>query len=1166
MTTHLASLVTPKAAIYLVNLALASVLISSGGLLAAVWFRGQAALLRHAILVSALVLTLLAPGLTWFACQTGWGRIAISLAGPAAQRPSPPADAGPPKDPVAKNRPDSRPRDASLPPFPFAMHSLQKASHEDTRAAALVPAASPAGTAASKEPPAAPATAASWRLLAVSLAAAVWLLGTVIGAGCVARGFLALRRFRRTLEPPSLAQLEQAAREAAEALGTDRLPPIRVSVRAPAPLSLGLLRPLIVLPKDMAQESDAEQLRAILIHEAAHLAHHHHWIGLAQWLAGVLFWWNPLLHRVNRGILRLREEICDDHVLQSHSDGRKFARVLIDLAARLTDLPRVPASLAILETGYSDFQHRIKNLLDKERIIVTRMTRKAVLSVALFGLAIALAVPLAGLRAEEKSGAANSAAKPAPAAEPPKTSAGTEQKPTTDAMVKQPAPKDKGVSAEAKAASAKTTGSATQPPTSAHGGGKVTPEPADDGHNASHMERLQRFTAMWCAKSVQDELHLTDRQKEQLTAIARTPQPASSSPQERTEAAQRSYRRLQAILLPKQLDRAREIAIQFEGGLAFFDTDVIKALELTGDERSKMQAILKHPIHLSKEQEQAVAERINKALERAGDGRSGTHLVLSDHGHLSKEQEQAQQERARQEQVDAAFNADPAAYCEVATALQKAMLDDFLKFLSREQRSKYEKMMGEKIDTARLWKEIMDASLKETPEPIHPHLTGEAVHSAEIAAAMKVLRARPPAEEKDRIAAAIAVIRSGDIFEEKDYPVANALRELIRIGKPAVPRLIEELDRTDSDKLLRGLGFALRGIGDPRAVPALIRAIPRLARPAGSDFGYAIKGDPDLLKFMQENDSRKWSLSAVGEGAEKYPRQETMFDYGRPINEIMPALYKITGEKYGWPELATTQLDTSVEQNRLKRLEFQKLATRWDDWWEKNWQKFVKDEGEAQLEPTRRALAENAEELAKLSPQQLAEIPCGKNVQLRGGNGCPFIISFDDPRPMFRLLAFMDLDTQRMPLAPGELVKSSPPGRPSPAMLAWAEKEGVHLIGMKFKPQGSEKAFFGFQPVGLKVWRIDNSRYDHLANELQTAEKFDLPAPWEGPIASLDEKTGQIDEYRPASFVFLTKRGICGAIRMQSKESYAMPKEGTPALQFVSPFELQFIYRNESGQ
>ncbi len=280
MTTQLAFYVTPKAAIYLVNLALASVLISFCGLLASALLGRQSAIFRHAILVSALALALLAPGLTWCACQSGWGRIAISLADPAAQRLPPSADATPAKDPAVKTRADNLPSDAAPLAFPFTLHSSQKASHEETRAVASVPAVPQASGRLPNDSPASSATAASWRLVAISLAAWTWFLGALIAAGWVVRGFLVLRRFCRSLEIPSLVQLEQAADEAAKALRIERLPPIRVSARAPAPLSLGLLHPLIALPKDLAEESDAEQLRAILVHEAAHLLHHHHWIGL----------------------------------------------------------------------------------------------------------------------------------------------------------------------------------------------------------------------------------------------------------------------------------------------------------------------------------------------------------------------------------------------------------------------------------------------------------------------------------------------------------------------------------------------------------------------------------------------------------------------------------------------------------------------------------------------------------------------------------------------------------------------------------------------------------------------------------------------------------------------------------------------------------------------
>ncbi len=387
------------------------------------------------------------------------------------------------------------------------------------------------------------------------------------------------------------------------------------------------------------------------------------------------------------------------------------------------------------------------------------------------------------------------------------------------------------------------------------------------------------------------------------------------------------------------------------------------------------------------------------------------------------------------------------ALLEKGNAIDRTVLEKFFKLLSREQRARYEKMIGKKIDSDRVMKEILDALRKPQPpaklvpspealgfdpdEPLpppgdmDPKLFPPAPQSLkpipppEAVEAMKVLRARPPAAEKDRIAAAIAVMRLCQMGQEKDYPAENAIRELIRIGKPAVPRLIEVLDRTNTDHLLRKLGFVLRGIGDPRAVPALIRAIPRLAHDTASDCGYTINNDPELLKFMQDHDNKEVFFKEFPEEREKYPGEGTMFSYGRPINEIMPALQKITGEKHQWFDLVFAQLDNSTEQNRLKRLEFQKLAARWADWWERNWRKFVKDDGEAQIEPTRRALVKSAEELGKLTPQPLAQVPQGKNVDTDGGIATPFIFSFDDPRARFRLMACIDLDTGRMPLAAG---------------------------------------------------------------------------------------------------------------------------------------------------
>ena len=56
-----------------------------------------------------------------------------------------------------------------------------------------------------------------------------------------------------------------------------------------------------------------------------------------------------------------------------------------------------------------------------------------------------------------------------------------------------------------------------------------------------------------------EELHVTDRQEQQLVDMLSHPEPYWSDQKLRNEATQRTYRKLQAILLPKQVDRAQEM-------------------------------------------------------------------------------------------------------------------------------------------------------------------------------------------------------------------------------------------------------------------------------------------------------------------------------------------------------------------------------------------------------------------------------------------------------------------------------------------------------------------------------------------------------------------------------------------------------------------------------
>jgi hypothetical protein len=123
------------------------------------------------------------------------------------------------------------------------------------------------------------------------------------------------------------------------------------------------------------------------------------------------------------------------------------------------------------------------------------------------------------------------------------------------------------------------------------------------------------------------------------------------------------------------------------------------------------------------------------------------------------------------------------------------------------------------------------------------------------------------------------------------------------------------LDRSDADLPLRLLGFTLLAIGDPRAVPALIRAIPRTLRPAGSDCGFQLS-DPELREFMSQH-----HLSG--------PDQRGYISLGRPVREIFTALQKISGATCGEEEVFST-LSLLLPQGSVGLQAWEIPNERWD--------------------------------------------------------------------------------------------------------------------------------------------------------------------------------------------------------------------------------------------
>jgi hypothetical protein len=145
-----------------------------------------------------------------------------------------------------------------------------------------------------------------------------------------------------------------------------------------APITVGWLRPVVILPECWSQWS-AAQLDAVVAHEREHARRHD---PLVQWLAllnRAVFWYHPLAWWLERRLSALAEESCDAAVLARGHDPYAYSEYLLQLARAVVRTGSRVNVLGMAMPG-SYLSQRVKQILTCRP--VPRMTRVRMLCVA----------------------------------------------------------------------------------------------------------------------------------------------------------------------------------------------------------------------------------------------------------------------------------------------------------------------------------------------------------------------------------------------------------------------------------------------------------------------------------------------------------------------------------------------------------------------------------------------------------------------------------------------------------------------------------------------------------------------------------------------------------------------------------------------------------------
>jgi len=174
-----------------------------------------------------------------------------------------------------------------------------------------------------------PAVAALTRVLWI-----VWASGFAISLLVLTIGFIRQRRLASRIQALSDSTLAGMARHVAIQLGCKR--PIRIaqSLEECMPMTWGVLRPRVLVPKGI-EEWPEERKRIVIAHELAHVRRLDWFFQMLARIACAVYWFNPLFWIACNHLYRESEQACDDLVINLGVDAREYASHLFEIARAL---------------------------------------------------------------------------------------------------------------------------------------------------------------------------------------------------------------------------------------------------------------------------------------------------------------------------------------------------------------------------------------------------------------------------------------------------------------------------------------------------------------------------------------------------------------------------------------------------------------------------------------------------------------------------------------------------------------------------------------------------------------------------------------------------------------------------------------------------------------
>ena len=195
----------------------------------------------------------------------------------------------------------------------------------------------------------------------------IWIVGILAMIILVIKSSLRLRSLEKSALPLQNQEVRRLYHRCLEEMGIHRDIPVYSTAFLKSPIIVGLLKPCIYLPIHLISDYDESDMRYMLLHELQHYKHKDAVASYLMNLAGVIYWFNPLVWYALKEMRNDREVACDTSVLKMLEEDayEDYGNTLINFAEKVSLTP-FPFAAGLGE-NMKQMKRRIINIASYEK-------------------------------------------------------------------------------------------------------------------------------------------------------------------------------------------------------------------------------------------------------------------------------------------------------------------------------------------------------------------------------------------------------------------------------------------------------------------------------------------------------------------------------------------------------------------------------------------------------------------------------------------------------------------------------------------------------------------------------------------------------------------------------------------------------------------------------